>query len=126
MEVLGRFRWFTAASASLGMRTSKPSFASLFQIKIDRHALPRRTLGRADIARHGGENVLPCPPLLAVRHAIERDCFRQARIGIAAAAPASQARAEVAAPPERGGVAIATLLARLFGAEPCCVFQIRS
>jgi hypothetical protein len=47
-----------------------------FKIKIDRHALPRRALGRADIARRGGENILPCPPLSAARHAIERDCFR--------------------------------------------------
>src|SRR5437763_5405568 len=88
------------------------------QIKIQRHALPRCALGRADIARRGGENVLPRAPGLAMRHPIERHRFGEAGIDVAAAAPVAKAAFEVTAPPQFEGVAIALLLVRLLGREP--------
>src|SRR5580698_8025353 len=55
-------------------------------IQIPRHALPRRALGRADIARRRLEDVLPRPPLQRVRHALERAAQAIGRIAAAAAA----------------------------------------
>ena len=49
---------------------SPPPSLPPLQIKIERHALPRRALGRADIARRSVKNVLPGLPLLAMGHAI--------------------------------------------------------
>ena len=94
-----------------------PSSLAPSQIKIDRHALPRRALRGADIARRRGENVLPRLPGQAMRRAIEGDRFRQARIGIAAAAPVAPAVLVLAAPPQAQRVAITLLLPRLLGGK---------
>jgi hypothetical protein len=102
-----------------------PSSRCALQIKIDRHALPRGALGRADIAWRGEQNILPRLPLHTVRYAIERDRFGEARIGIAAAAMVSLAWFMVAAPPQREGIAIAPLLARLLGSKPRRIFRRR-
>jgi hypothetical protein len=70
--------------------------------------LPRRALGRADVARCGEQNVLTRLPLHAVRYAIERNRFGKARIGVATAPVVSFTWFMAAAPPQREGVAIAT------------------
>jgi hypothetical protein len=90
-------------------------------IQIPRHALPRRTLRRADIARRGFEDVLPRPPLLRMRHAIERAA--QAAGRFAAAVVLAAARLAQADPPQREGVAIAALLQRLLHREAPRVFD---
>src|SRR5580658_4351126 len=84
-------------------------------IQISRHALPRRALRGADIARRGLEDVLPRPPLLGMRHAIERAAQAAGRFSAAAALPAAGiARTD---PPQREHVAIAALLQRLLERE---------
>src|SRR5262249_51136392 len=105
--------------------TAKQSPPALLQIKIERHALPRRALGRADIARRGVEDVLPRTPGLPMRHGIERHRLGEARIDIAAAAPAAEALFALAAPPQRESIAVALLLARLLGREPRRIVQLR-
>src|SRR5580704_10773288 len=80
-------------------------------IQIPRHALPRRALRRADIARRGREDVLPRAPLLRMRHAFEREAQAAGRFAAAAALPA--ARLVAAGPPQGERVAIAALLQRL-------------
>jgi hypothetical protein len=52
-----------------------------------------------------------------MRRAIERDRFRQARVGIAAAAPVAPAVLVLAAPPKVERVTIALLLPRLLGGK---------
>jgi hypothetical protein len=54
-------------------------------MQIPWHALPRRALRRADIARRGLEDVLPRPPLRWMRHAVERAAQAAGRFAAAAA-----------------------------------------
>ena len=79
----------------------------------------------APMLRGGEQNVLPRFPLHTVRHAIERDRFGKARIGVATAPVVSLAWFVAAAPPQREGVAIAPLLARLLGGKPRRIYRRR-
>ena len=107
------------ASGAGGSPRSIRRYALLIQ--IPRHALPRRALRRADIARRGREDVLPRPPLLRMRHAIERAAQAASRFAAAAALPA--ARLARAGPPQGERVAIAALLQRLLDREAPRVFD---
>src|SRR5579862_5241573 len=88
-------------------------------IQIPRHALPRRALRGADIARRGREDVLPRLPLLRMRHAIERAAQAAGCVAAATALPAAFIARTAAPQGER--VAIAALLQRLLDREAPCV-----
>ena len=90
-------------------------------IQIPRHALPCRALRRADIARRGFEDVLPCARLLSVRHAVERAAQAAGRVAAAAALPAAFfART---GPTQGERVAIAALLQCLLDGEAPRIFN---
>src|SRR5271170_8518455 len=90
--------------------------APLLLIKIIRHALPRSTLGRADIARRRGQNVLPRLPLDFAWHAIQRTL--EAGLGVAAARSQFAAALERTVTPQFESIAIAALLQRRLGLKP--------
>jgi hypothetical protein len=89
--------------------------------KIERHALPRREFGCADIERHLRENFLARLPLGSMRYGGKQALEAGLRITMAAAfAAAASVRAS---PPQFESLAITLLLPRALGGIPRSVLR---